>query len=1328
MPTTLSSLRVFLILSLLLPFISRAQTSPYWTLDPNFNPTFEDSSQAIGTSIQMLAYPGARVISSGSYALINGQNVRGKLVRLSATGQVETDFNASVQNAAAVAVYDDGRVLIKSRPNPSNASTLVQRLLSSGEIDLTFTAVVVNNDAFTALILPDDKILLSGDFSQVAGVGRFGLARLNGDGSLDTGFTSPFLTSSSSRVTSAELTADGQAYIATGLYFEWSGGIGYIVRLLQDGSVDPDFDASAAGFVNPLVRTYPQPDGGMIVIGSDNSVTRLTSSGGKDTVFASALIGSSYNFGARQADGKIFYTSISSGNLIRQLRRMNPDGSDDSSFVVLETPYSSSYEIGLPVLNDDGSIFVGALTAERAANRHNLTRVNVAGIIDPDFNPRFSRDGQIGSLHRQSDGRYLVYGRFSHVNGLSQPRINDLIRLNPDGTIDSSFSGSLPDNAIVSQIENQPDGKILVFGNYPAESGGQIQIARRYLANGSPDPSFQAISQMMTPWGPASPLIKVLPNGTIYLGFADMLRRYTADGVREEGYQPNIGGAFTLYAPMTDGSVLLKRSGATTGSGTLVRLLPSGVIDPAFTPVNADSVIEIATLPGTGVVFCEQFNGGTIPGGKYYRLSRAGSSGNVSVVHTPALNAQSFLMTETQMSIAGVLLDVLREPEQGANASIRFNLTSAAQGALLFVSANGQMTMQALPSFSSVNRLARYQRTPLSGPSFDAAPFVRVLSNFPLLSRPLNSEAIIFVQAGGLEPLSYQWLKNGIPVPGQISSTLRIDYVQASDAGDYSVIVSNPYGSATSETRPLTVDEAHFAPKLVTKPEPQTVLDGATVTFTASATGDPAISYQWSFNGVQIAGATAPTLTLSTVTLASSGVYQVIVSNFITNAAGGRVYFDEASATLTVVTELVDPNEAVITSLYEGVLGEAPTAEQLTEELGAMAGGKTKLQVLSGLLASPGYQARQWERVIRLYYATFGRMPDYAGLYSWSEVFRSGTQTPQQIGASFAGSSEFTTTYGSLNNTQFVQQLYRNVLGREADQDGLDIWGGELNEGMTRGALLLAFADSGEFQDRMAGTVEVVKLYTLLYGRVPAGTELQTWQDFLRGLELTDLFLESAEFEARFPSGLSHAQYVDVMFQGFLRRGVDSVGLAVLEGQLNASQTTRARLLGDIVDSNEFATVVAPVVRFYLACLNRTPDVGGLDHWTYQVRSGTSLAQLADAFALSGEFATRYGAMNNSQFVNQLYVDTLGRGPDANGLSHWTNQLGTGADTRASMLLNFANSTEAVDRFSLKIRTFLHYLTFLQRSPSAGELDFWANYLATLNEQMQEELLEAIEP
>jgi pectate lyase len=145
----------------------------------------------------------------------------------------------------------------------------------------------------------------------------------------------------------------------------------------------------------------------------------------------------------------------------------------------------------------------------------------------------------------------------------------------------------------------------------------------------------------------------------------------------------------------------------------------------------------------------------------------------------------------------------------------------------------------------------------------------------------LGDNASFTVAATGTAPLSYQWYKNGLPIPGATSTSLAFNPTQASDDASYQVIVTNPVSSTPSDIVALSVNTGPVAPHITTHPLSQTVGVGANVTFTVLATGTAPLSYQWQKDGVDLPSENSAALNLSSVQFGDAGTYRVIVSNAV---------------------------------------------------------------------------------------------------------------------------------------------------------------------------------------------------------------------------------------------------------------------------------------------------------------------------------------------------------------------------------------------------------------------------------------------------------------
>jgi hypothetical protein len=123
--------------------------------------------------------------------------------------------------------------------------------------------------------------------------------------------------------------------------------------------------------------------------------------------------------------------------------------------------------------------------------------------------------------------------------------------------------------------------------------------------------------------------------------------------------------------------------------------------------------------------------------------------------------------------------------------------------------------------------------------------------------------------------LSYQWKKDGQPLPGQTAQQLTITLTAASDAGVYSVTVTGSCGQPVSSANATVTVQQPAA--ITQQPTATTVRQGETVTLTAAATGTN-VTYQWRKNTTPINGATTASYTITAAAMSDAGSYDVVVT------------------------------------------------------------------------------------------------------------------------------------------------------------------------------------------------------------------------------------------------------------------------------------------------------------------------------------------------------------------------------------------------------------------------------------------------------------------
>ena len=352
---------------------------------------------------------------------------------------------------------------------------------------------------------------------------------------------------------------------------------------------------------------------------------------------------------------------------------------------------------------------------------------------------------------------------------------------------------------------------------------------------------------------------------------------------------------------------------ADTGNNTIRRVSPTGVVS------------TLAGLAGTtgsadGTGNAARFN-------QQYGIAVDGA-GNVYVSDTANNTIRKGVPTSTA---PGASLQIQTQPlNQGVTAgqSVTFSVGATGTPAPSYQWQKNGVNISGATSSSytiapATNSDVGYYSVALSSGSVTVtskSAELRVLNGAgypPLFVDPLLSSltvdagqpATFSVVALTSLPPTYQWMKNGVAIAGATSDAYMIVATQPSDAGNYSVVVTNASATVTSTNTTLTVNPGSglTAPAITTQPAALTVTVGGAASFTVAATGNPTPTYQWKKNGAVIAGATGATYTIASTQLTDAASYTVTVTNSV-NAI-------TSSAAVLTVNPVVTPPASRITSL-----------------------------------------------------------------------------------------------------------------------------------------------------------------------------------------------------------------------------------------------------------------------------------------------------------------------------------------------------------------------------------------------------------------------------
>jgi cytochrome c peroxidase len=207
--------------------------------------------------------------------------------------------------------------------------------------------------------------------------------------------------------------------------------------------------------------------------------------------------------------------------------------------------------------------------------------------------------------------------------------------------------------------------------------------------------------------------------------------------------------------------------------------------------------------------------------------------------------------------------------------------------------------------------------------------------------------------------------------------------------------------------------------------------------------------------------------------------------------------------------------------------------------------------------------------------------------------------------------------------------------------------------------------------------------------------------------------------------------FVMQQYRDFLGREADAAGLEYWQQALSTQATSRSALLESYVASNEFQSSVGALTRLYIATYQRLPDTDGMSFWLARLRidpSAANLVSIAQSFATTPEFVGRYGNLADSAFIDQIYLNVLGRAADTAGQTFWLQALRSGK-TRGDLLLAFTQSSEYQARMAATVYVVATYYGMLRRTPDQTGYETWVNYLLAGNagRDLVNQFLEATE-
>ena len=292
----------------------------------------------------------------------------------------------------------------------------------------------------------------------------------------------------------------------------------------------------------------------------------------------------------------------------------NATGLNDATFTVGTGAQNIVYVSELD--SSEKIIIGGQFTRYNGTARNRIARINTNGTLDTSFNPGTGANNTIFAIAIQSDGKILIGGQFSTYNGTTRNRI---ARVNTDGTLDATFPSTVGAGNTIQSIAIQPDGKILIGGQFTSYNG----TARNRIA-------------------------RVNSDSTLDTGFAvgtGLNNTLNAITIQSDG-QILIGGFFTTYNG--------------TGRSGLARINTNGSIDTSFTVGTGIAasgtryVYKILVERGGRIIITGSFT--TYNGTTRQRVARINTNGTLDTTFNSSSGANNIVYAAAIQSDSKIII------------------------------------------------------------------------------------------------------------------------------------------------------------------------------------------------------------------------------------------------------------------------------------------------------------------------------------------------------------------------------------------------------------------------------------------------------------------------------------------------------------------------------------------------------------------------------------------------------------------------------------------------------------------------------------------------
>jgi uncharacterized delta-60 repeat protein len=784
--------------------------------DGSVDPSFDPGVGADATIWSFALQNDGRIVIAGDFLTVHGMS-RVHIARLNVDGSLDTTFDPGPGADAivrVVALQSDGRAIIAGGFNSVGGMIRprIARLNENGSIDTSFGVSGGASDWIVSLaVQPDDRLIIGGFFTSFAGIPRTRVARLTPNGDLDLAFDAG--AGPNEAVTALAIQNDGKIVLGGGFITVDGRQLRRFARLHATGRVDTLFEANPGA--DSWVETVAiQPDGRILIGGSFTSVNEFGRQrvarllGGDPPPFAPVIVT------APTAQPVIEGSDVTLQVVARafpepsyqwQVNGMNLLGSTRETLVLRNVRLSHAGTYTVIVSNEIGVVESSAMLSITPAPTH-------PGAADIDFYTGLGSSNVVNAIALHGN-RIVTGGGYWLPGG---PLFGRVMRLESGGAPDPTFAQAPFAAGSVDTVAVETDGDIIT-------GGSALTGIRRLLSNGTIDSTFDTSSN------PADLLHALILQGDGRIVAAGetsryaILRRFQANGPVDLTFtllQSDPGAIYSL-ARQTDGRWLIGGQFDTvTGVSRhgIARIGINGGLDATFDPGSGANsrVMAILQQPDARILLAGQFT--RINGVLRNRIARLLPNGALDPSFNPGPSADNnitalSLQPDGRILIGGIFQSVngvarggIARLNSDGSLDLGFDTSVGADGPVRAIVAlpNGQALVGG--AFQQINGVPRpgIARLRGGGPMAAAPAIVAGPTNQTVTS---GADVTFMVVAGGTPEPRYQWQLDNVNIPGATNWVFTLANVRTTNSGVYTVVVSNPFGTASAQAM-LTVNRS----------------------------------------------------------------------------------------------------------------------------------------------------------------------------------------------------------------------------------------------------------------------------------------------------------------------------------------------------------------------------------------------------------------------------------------------------------------------------------------------------------------------------------------